>query len=97
MGPREEFLRHLAAERSELRVVDDQLGTPTWAGHLAAACRALGDAAARGSAPAFGTYHFAGTPAVSWHGFASSIVEAAFAAGQIPRRPAVVPVTTRNR
>ncbi|MBV8538843.1 MAG: dTDP-4-dehydrorhamnose reductase, partial [Alphaproteobacteria bacterium] len=84
----------LAAERPELRIVDDQVGTPTWAGHLAAACRALVDAAARGSAPPFGTYHFAGAPAVSWHGFASAIVDAAVAGGQLARPPAVVPITT---
>jgi dTDP-4-dehydrorhamnose reductase len=86
----------LAAERDELRVVDDQVGTPTWAGHLAAACRALVDMAARGSAPPYGTYHVAGTPAVSWHGFASAIFEAAFAAGQLQRRPAVVPIPSRE-
>ena len=84
----------LAAERGELRVVDDQVGTPTWAEHLSTACRALVNAAACGSAPGFGTYHLAGTPAVSWHGFAAAIVEAAFAGGQLARRPAVVPITT---
>jgi dTDP-4-dehydrorhamnose reductase len=84
----------LAAERSELRVVDDQTGTPTWAGHVALACRALVDAAGAGSAPAFGTYHVAGAPAVSWHGFATAIVDAAFEAGQLARRPSVVPVLT---
>jgi dTDP-4-dehydrorhamnose reductase len=84
----------LAAERPELRIVDDQIGTPTWAPHLSAACRALVAAAAAGSAPAFGTYHVAGAPAVSWHGFAAAIVDAAFAAGQLARRPAVVPITT---
>jgi len=86
----------LAAERDELRVVDDQVGTPTWAGHLAAACRALVDTAARGSAPPHGTYHVAGTPATSWHGFASAIVDAAVAAGRLRHRPAVVPIPSRE-
>lgn len=86
----------LAAERSELRVVDDQIGTPTFAGHLADSCRALVEAAQHGAAPPFGTYHVAGAPATSWHGFASRIVDAAVGAGQLARRPAVVPVTTRE-
>ena len=86
----------LSGEREELRIVDDQTGCPTWAGHLAAACRALVDAAARGSAPPYGTYHFAGTPATSWHGFATAIVDAAFAAGELARRPAVVPIPSRE-
>lgn len=85
-----------AAERSELRVVDDQVGTPTWAGHLAAVCRALVDTAAGGTAVPYGTYHLAGTPAVSWHGFAAAIVEAAVDAGQLPHLPTVTAIPTRE-
>lgn len=84
----------LAARRPELRVVHDQLGTPTWAGDLAAACRALVAAIDRGSPPAPGTYHFAGIPAVSWFAFAEAIVDEALDAGRLQRRPAIVPVTT---
>ncbi len=84
----------LAEERTALRVVNDQVGTPTWAGHLAGACRALVDAIGRGAPPPTGTYHFAGTPAVSWHAFAEVIVGAAFAGGLLRRRPAIFPITS---
>jgi dTDP-4-dehydrorhamnose reductase len=84
----------LAREREELRVVDDQRGTPTYAGHLAAACRALVERALAGTAPDYGVYHFAGTPAVSWHGFADAIVADAQARGLLTRRPDVIPVAT---
>jgi dTDP-4-dehydrorhamnose reductase len=82
-----------AQERDELRVVDDQVGKPTFAGHLAAACRAIVDRALTGASLDFGTYHFAGTPAVSWHGFAKTIVADAYDRGWLERRPAVIPVT----
>ena len=84
----------LAGERPELRIVHDQLGTPTWAGDLATACAALADAIGCGAPPAPGTYHFAGVPAVSWYAFAGAIVDAALAAGRLQRRPAIVPITS---
>lgn len=66
----------LAAERPELRVVDDQRGGPTPAGAVADALLAL---AARldDGAQSWGTYHYCGTPATSWCGFARAIVAAA--------------------
>ncbi len=62
--------------RSKVRVVADQKGCPTPARDIADACLTL---AARAGEPmadlAWGTYHFAGSEAVSWHGFASAIAE----------------------
>ena len=62
----------LAAERPLLRVVADQVGSPTSAAEIAAA---IGVVVARLSAgdALWGTYHFAGAGAVSWHGFAEAI------------------------
>lgn len=51
----------LAREGAELRVVDDQVGTPTYTLHLA---RALIDLV-RGEE--FGIHHIAGSTACSWH------------------------------
>lgn len=83
----------LAAERPELRVVDDQRGCPTPAGAVADALLAiaarLDDAAAR-----WGTYHFCGTPATSWCGFARVIVEAA--AAHRDRSVPVIPIGTED-
>lgn len=50
------------ASRPEVRVVDDQRGSPTYAPHLAAALAEL--VATR----AFGTYHLAGRGETSWYG-----------------------------
>jgi dTDP-4-dehydrorhamnose reductase len=62
--------------RPKLRVVADQIGCPTPARDIAAACLAL---AARAGEPAsglvWGTYHFAGSEPVSWYGFATAIAE----------------------
>ncbi|HVL97548.1 MAG TPA: dTDP-4-dehydrorhamnose reductase [Solirubrobacteraceae bacterium] len=60
----------LAAERDEVTVVDDQVGSPTYTGHLAAALVAVAE---RGLT---GVLHVAGGGECSWHDLAA----AAFAA-----------------
>ena len=62
----------LAGERDELKVVDDQIGCPTFTGHLA---QALVDLAARESPPV-GILHVAGEGICSWYEFAREIVAA---------------------
>lgn len=58
----------LGRTRSQLNVVDDQIGGPTPARALAEALLQMADAMVAGQDG--GTYHFAGVPAVSWKGFA---------------------------
>jgi dTDP-4-dehydrorhamnose reductase len=61
----------LAGERPKLSVVDDQIGSPTYAPHLAEAV--LGIARQIAKAPAdnvWGVYHAAGTGTVTWCGLA---------------------------
>ena len=58
----------LAAERDELNVVDDQVGCPTYTGHLSSA---LLDLAARRP---LGIVHVAGGGSCSWYEFARAIV-----------------------
>jgi dTDP-4-dehydrorhamnose reductase len=81
---------HLAATKDELRVVADQRGCPTSTRDLAAAILNLAPRlAARDDV--FGTYHFAGTGATTWHGFATRIVST-----QAPltgRKPRVTAIT----
>ena len=77
----------LGAERDSLRVIDDQIGGPTWAGHLAEVLHALALRPADGAAG--GIYHFGGRPWVSWHGFAQEILVRAHARGLIAHLPRV--------
>jgi dTDP-4-dehydrorhamnose reductase len=58
---------HLAREREAVQVVDDQVGSPTWSGHLAPAILGLLEREVRG------LVHLAGAGAVSWNGFAKEI------------------------
>jgi dTDP-4-dehydrorhamnose reductase len=61
----------LAAERDELTVVDDQIGCPTFTGHLA---RALIELAGGPDRPPIGIVHVAGAGQCSWYEFARVIV-----------------------
>ena len=89
------FLRtmlRLAGERDELRVVADQLGTPTPATLIA-------DATARVlvQSPSHpGTWHLTAGGATSWHGFAEAIMHGAHARGLIARVPRVLPIATAD-
>jgi dTDP-4-dehydrorhamnose reductase len=89
------FLRtmlHLAGERDELRVVADQIGTPTPATLIAdATARVLAQPATRS-----GTWHLTATGATSWHGFAEAIMQGAHARGLIARIPRVLPIATAD-
>jgi dTDP-4-dehydrorhamnose reductase len=65
----------LAGERDELRVVDDQVGCPTFTVHLARALVELGEGA--GGVRAAGIVHVAGGGVCSWFEFAREIVAGA--------------------
>lgn len=66
----------LGATRDRLRVVADQVGAPTPARDIAAACLSIAEQLAADPGKT-GTYHFAGTPDTSWAGFARAIFAAA--------------------
>lgn len=72
----------LADTHPQVRVVADQRGAPTSAADVAAAIATVTQRIAAGAAR-WGTYHFTGAGAVTWHGFA----EAIFAAAQPWRGP----------
>jgi dTDP-4-dehydrorhamnose reductase len=71
-------IKRLAKERDELRIVDDQIGTPTW-------CRMLAELTSQIVAhyqlnPDYlrkvsGIYHAVGGEETSWYGFATAILE----------------------
>jgi dTDP-4-dehydrorhamnose reductase len=63
-------IMRLAGERDELSVVEDQLGCPTFTGHLAVALVEL----AAANEPVLGVTHVAGGGRCSWFEFAREIV-----------------------
>jgi dTDP-4-dehydrorhamnose reductase len=78
----------LMREREELRVVADQIGTPTHAASLAGAIWTL---ATHG---ATGTYHWTDAGAASWYDFAVAIQEEALVRGLLTRAIPVIPIRT---
>ena len=66
----------LSETRHGLAVVDDQIGGPTPAAAIAAACLTIADRL-RAAPELSGTYHLSGAPDTSWKGFAEAIFRAA--------------------
>jgi len=62
-----ETMLRLAGERDTVQVVDDQVGSPTWSGHLAPALLGLLERDVRG------LVHLTGAGQVSWNGFAREV------------------------
>ncbi len=82
------FLRtmlRVGAERDQLRVVDDQIGTPTPAA-LIADVTAL---ALQHPRHLSGTWHLTASGQTSWHGFAEAIFTEALATGVLAKVPTV--------
>ncbi len=86
----------LARERTELRVVDDQYGSPTFAGDLADAVLAVARRLIGGTCPpdGVGTFHCTGDGATTWCNFARKIFE--IAEPRIQAIPDVQPITTAD-
>lgn len=78
----------LMAERDEVRVVADQIGTPTYSPSLAGALWSLA------SNGATGIHHYTDSGAASWYDFAVAIQEEALAIGLLDREVPVVPIAT---
>jgi dTDP-4-dehydrorhamnose reductase len=66
----------LARERSELKVVNDQLGSPTWVRDVAVATQQMVQVNAAEISVTIpnGVYHVTATGVTSWHGFADAII-----------------------
>lgn len=81
----------LGRERSELRVVDDQVGAPTSAADLAAAIIRIAPYILE-NGDLSGTYHLTAEGVTSWHGFAEAIF--ADMHRRVGHRPVLVPIAT---
>jgi dTDP-4-dehydrorhamnose reductase len=79
----------LAADRSEIRVVDDQWGAPTAAADIADAVMTIAASLMDGG-DEYGTFHFTADGATTWRGFADRIfAEGAKAGLSVPKTVAI--------
>lgn len=81
---------HIMATNPEIRVVDDQIGTPTQVDGLAKALWSLALQGARG------IYHYSDSGAASWYDFAVAIQEEGLALGLLDRAAPIVPIGTAD-
>jgi dTDP-4-dehydrorhamnose reductase len=79
----------LMREREEVRVVSDQIGTPTWASGIGHALWGFIEARATP-----GIYHWTDLGVASWYDFAVAIQEEALARGLLSRAVPVIPIST---
>ncbi|MDC7234675.1 MAG: dTDP-4-dehydrorhamnose reductase [Spirochaetales bacterium] len=73
-----------------LKVVDDQIGSPTWTRDLTGLIKKI----VIDNSTSFGTYHLSGEGECSWHGFASEIYTLGRASGLIESDCALNPCTS---
>jgi len=86
----------LFEEKPQLRIVDDQIGAPTWCRWIAqATAEILGQCLANGAfhEQLGGTYHLTAAGSTSWYGFASAIRELRYGAGS-SQGPQLLPIPT---
>lgn len=85
----------LGRDRDQLGVVADQFGAPTYAGDIAKTLVALAQQYEQENSLAWGLYHYAGAPQVSWHEFAQEIFTAVDAQNIYTKPiPALKPIAT---
>jgi dTDP-4-dehydrorhamnose reductase len=85
----------LGAERPELKIVADQIGTPTWAKSIAEAIAHL-IGSLDGEAAPTGIYHFTNSGVASWYDFAIAIFEEARALNIPLAIKRVLPIATAD-
>lgn len=80
----------LMGERPEVRVVADQIGTPTYAPGLASALWTLAEQGLSG------LHHYTDAGVASWYDFAVAIQEEGLAAGLLESAVPVIPIATTD-
>mgnify|MGYP001225838631 CR=1 FL=1 len=83
----------VGGEKSEVKIVNDQIGGPTFAGDIAnLVLNIIYKTSSRFKD--WGTYHFSGFPYVSWFEFAQEIFNESFKQNIFSKKPSIIPITT---
>ncbi len=80
----------LCAEKPQLTIVADQVGTPTWAGSLAGMCWKTIDQQASG------IWHFTDAGVASWYDFAVAIQEIGMNLGLLEKVIPILPINSQD-
>jgi dTDP-4-dehydrorhamnose reductase len=94
VGGKSNFVKtmlRLGAQKPELKVVTDQIGSPTWAKDIAQTIAALITKTLQS-----GTYHYTNSGVASWYDFAVAIFEEAKQLGFPLQIERVIPITTNE-
>lgn len=86
----------LGAEKEQLQVVSDQIGSPTWAKDIAQTIGKLIQALDSENPLDYGTYHFTNSGVASWYDFAVTIFATAQKMGLPLKIKQVLPITTAD-
>lgn len=90
-------IRRKASAGEDLRVVDDQLGSPTWARMIAEAtaiilARTWLSGGGTALAERRGLYHLSAAGQTTWYDFASAIISLTYGAGEPRNVPCIIPI-----
>lgn len=77
----------LASQRDYLRIVSDQVGRPSYVGHIVSVLLEFVDRYRNSSSLPWGVYHCSSQGIVSWYEFAQAIFNSAYQMGIIPSIP----------
>lgn len=84
----------LAQKTSELTVVADQRGNPTWARDIAMTLLDIADKQFKGRPIPYGTYHYVSKESASWFSFANATIEEAKKQSMLSNEPIVTSIAT---
>lgn len=82
---------NLGSQKTELSIVDDQIGNSTYAGDLAKVMIELIKINANS-----GIYHYCGNKSTSWYLFAKQIFDIALKEGLLSKLPKIIPIDTQS-
>jgi dTDP-4-dehydrorhamnose reductase len=82
----------LMNDKPEIKVVNDQWGSPTFANELSDFILSI----VKSDSTKFGTYHYSCTGKTTWYDFAVAICDLAYEYGIINKKPKIIPINTEE-